>query len=262
MNEQLKREEGIHGPHWNEVHGGYFSSPAIAAPLIRKIQELANQSKTDRIIDLGGGTGFLLSQLATADIRPNISLVNLDQSAPQLEAAKPTGFSCVHGSIDSFSRPDVGPLDGHFLFMMRSVLHYFGKNGLRPVLRHLRAQVKPGEFFVHQTASFSRPEEADCLNLLYQLMRTPKWYPTLEFLCTCLSTEGWRVREVLPAAPLTLTSGDLRHRYHLEPREILEIRDRLSQCPGVSEAVFKTTNNGFCAYLHYSIYVCTPLVSG
>jgi hypothetical protein len=62
--------------------------------------------------------------------------------------------------------------------MMRSVLHYFGKDGLRPVLRHLRAQAKPGEYFIHQTASFERVRDANCLNNLYAMMRTQKWYPT------------------------------------------------------------------------------------
>jgi len=262
MNEQIKREEGVHGRQWNAVHRGYFSDPVVAAPLVRKIQELAHKSRPDMIIDLGGGSGFVLSKLLAAGVERGVSLVNLDDSDIQLDAAGKTGLSCVRGSVDSFSRRDVGTEDGRFLFIMRSVLHYFGEDGLRPVLRHLRAQAKQGEFFVHQTASFRRRQDASCLNELYHMMRTQKWYPTVDFLRKCLRAEGWRVLEVLPALPLPLTNGDLTQRYHLDQTDILSINGRLSRNSLVSEDVFKKTDEGFCAFLHYWIYVCTPAIPG
>jgi hypothetical protein len=262
MNEQIKREKGVHGRQWNAVHRGYFSDPVVAAPLVQKILELAATSRPDLIIDLGGGSGFVLSKLLAAGVERGVSLVNLDDSDIQLDAAGETGLSCVRGSVDSFSRRDVGTEEGRFLFTMRSVLHYFGEDGLRPVLRHVRAQAKQGEFFVHQTASFLRQQDANCMNEIYHMMRTQKWYPTVDFLCTCLRAEQWRVLEILPALPLPLTSGDLMQRYHLDQTDILTINARLSRNPLRSEDVFKKTDDGFCAFLHYWIYVCTPAIPG
>jgi len=261
MNEQIKREESVHGEHWSTLHGGYFSDPVVAAPLIRKVQEIADKSRVDTIVDLGGGTGSLLSLLRAEGVDPGVSLVNLEASDIQLGAARRAGLSCVRGSVDSFSRHDVGHEEGHFLFMMRSVLHYFGKYGLRRALRNLRTQTRPGEVFVHQTASFRHQQDADCLNELYQIMRTPKWYPTVDFLRECLRDEEWQVLEVLPGLPLSLTNEELMQRYDLSPTEILRISDQLCQKPLLSEAVFKRTDNGFCAFLHYWIYVCTPAIS-
>jgi SAM-dependent methyltransferase len=260
MNEQINREKGVHGVRWNKVHEGYFVDPAIAAPLVQKIQEIAGKSKPDTIVDLGGGTGALLSHLLAAGVEPGVSLIDLDDSSIQLDVARSAGFSCLLGSVDSFSRQDLGLEDSRALFMMRSVLHYFGKNGLRPVLRHLHAQVQPGEFFVHQTASFSRRDDANCLNNLYQMMRTQKWYPTVDFLCKCLREEGWNVLEVCPALPLRLKSDDLMQRYNLGETDIHRIRDRWSRNSSVQEDVFKLTDNGFWAFLHYWIYVCTPAI--
>ena len=181
----------------------------------------------------------MLSLLLAQGVDRGVSLVNLDASDIQLGAATKEGLSCVRGFVDSFSRRDVGPEEGRFLFMMRSVLHYFGEDGLRPVLRHLRTQTQPGEFFVHQTASFRRRQDADCLNDLYKIMRTQKWYPTVDFLCECLRAEGWHVLEVLPGLPLPLTNEELMQRYDLSQTELLRISDQLSQNPLVSEDVFK-----------------------
>lgn len=260
-NDQIEREEGVHGERWSKLHGGYFSDPEVAHPLIRQVQTLADASGVDTIVDLGGGTGSLLSLLFAEGIDDSISLVNLDASDSQLEAATSAGLSCVRGSVDSFSRRDVGPEEGNFLFMMRSVLHYFGEDGLRKVLRHLRTQMQTGEYFVHQTASFRHQQDADCMNELYQTMRTTKWYPTVDFMCECLKDEGWQVLEVLPALPLPLTNEELRDRYDLSETELLRINDQLSRHPLVSEDTFKKTDDGFCAFLHYWIYICTPAIA-
>jgi hypothetical protein len=201
----------------------------------------------------------LLSLLLAEGIDRKVSLVNLDASDTQLEAATKAEFSCVRGSVDSFSRRDVGNEEGRFLFMMRSVLHYFGEDGLRPALRHLRAQTRPGEFFVHQTASFRNQRDADCLNDLYKIMRTPKWYPTVDFLRGCLQDEKWQVLEVLPGMPLPLTNKELLQRYNLSQAELLRISDQLPLAHPVSDDVFKKTDDGFCAFLHYWTYVCTPV---
>jgi len=260
MNRQIEREKGVHGKRWSKVHGGYFSDPIVAVPLVRKALELANISGADTIVDLGGGIGTLLSMLRTR-VNQGTSLVNLDDSAIQLAVAREKGVSCVHGSVDSFSRNDVGSEVAHFLFFMRSVLHYFGKDGLPAVLRHLHAQIQPTEFFVHQTASFRRQEDADCLNDLYRMMRTNKWYPTVDILCKCLRDEGWQVVEILPCLPLPLTNDDLAQRYSLDQADMSRISDQLFRSPIVSEDILKKTDDGFCAFLHYWMYVCTPITT-
>jgi SAM-dependent methyltransferase len=243
------------------VHEGYFSDPAVAAPLVREVRKAADAIRPDTMVDLGGGTGFLLSRLRAAGVEPGVALVNLDDSSAQLAAAEAAGFPCFHGSVNSFVRRDIGAGEGRCLFIMRSVLHYFGKDGLRPVLRHLRSQARPGDFFVHQTASFHRRRDADCLNDLYRMMRTSKWYPTVAFLRQCLRTEGWDVRKSVPAPPLRLRQEDLRRRYQLDEEDLRRIRARRLRDPHVPKNVFQTTGGEFCAFLHYRIYVCTPASS-
>lgn len=255
----IKREESVYGEPWKTLHGGYFSDPLVAAPLVQKVHGLACASGADTIVDLGGGTGSVLSLLRADGVDPGISLVNLDDSDIQLETAKKDGFSCVRHSVDSFLRRELGPEEGRFLFMMRSVLHYFGKDGLRPTLRHLRDQARTGEFFVHQTASFRRQQDADCLNELYRLMQTQKWYPTVDVLCECLRAEGWEVLEILPGLSLPLTSEELTRRYDLAPADLSCIRERLRPARADSDDVFTETDHGFCAFLHYWIYVCVPV---
>jgi O-methyltransferase involved in polyketide biosynthesis len=158
--------------------------------------------------------------------------------------------------VDAFSRNDLGSEQGRFLFMMRSVLHYFGQKRLCAVLGHIRSQARPGEYFVHQTASFSRQEDAACLNEIYRMMGTKKWYPTCDFLCQCLKNEGWQVLEILPGFSLPLTGCELKKRYKLDQRDILRIKKRCSQNFQVPSEVFESTEENFCAYLHYWIYVC------
>ena len=258
MNEHIKREESVHGRKWGVLHGGYFSDPAIAAPLVRKILEFAGKSNADTVVDLGGGTGYLLSRLLACGMGHGVSLINLDDSDKQLDSARETGISCVRAAVDKFSRRDLGTEDGRFLFMMRSVLHYFGKDGLAPTLRHLRFQARSGEFFIHQTASFKHSQDAGCLNSLYRLMRTQKWYPTVELMKNCLKSQGWQVLEVLPAPILPLSSSDLMERYGIDRKDMIEIGMQLSRDHHVEADVFGKEGDDFCAFLHYWIYVCAP----
>jgi hypothetical protein len=260
MNRQIEREKSFHGKNWSKVHGGYFANPDVASPLVHKVLEFANLSGANTIVDLGGGIGTLLSMLRTG-VSDDTSLVNLDDSTIQLDVARANGISCIHGSVNSFSRNDVGDKAAHFLFFMRSVLHYFGEDGLPTVLRHLYAQIRPTEYFVHQTASFRHQEDADCLNDLYRMMRTNKWYPTVDILCKCLRDAGWLVVEILPCAPLPLTSDELAQRYSLDQADISHISDQLFRTPIASENILKKTDHGFCAFLHYWMYVCTPIAA-
>ena len=255
MSDQIQRESAVQGVDWNHIHGGYFSDPAIAAPFLQAVQELANTSGVDTIVDLGGGTGTALTLLRDQLQDSTIKLVNIDESDTQLDIARSSGLTCIKSSIDSFRRSEID--SHHVLFIMRSVLHYMGEHGLCPALRHIGEQTQPGEFFVHQTASFERREDADILNHLYGMMGTGKWYPTVDYLKECLEQEGWHVVDVRPAPPLPLTHTELAHRYGLSADEMASIGDALAE-RDVPDTVLKVTDDGFCAHLEYWIYSTTP----
>ena len=257
MGGAIEREAGVHGEAWAGVHGGYFSDPAVAAPLAGKAAELARATGADVVVDVGGGTGFLLAQVRAAlGAAAGIRWVNVEGSAIQRAAAERAGWTCVAKELGSFRRADAGPEHARFLFLMRSVLHYLGEGGLRPALEHLRRQARCGERFVHQTASFGRKEDADCLNELYGDMRTGKWYPTVEELRAALEAEGWRVAEVRPAASLRLGCAELGTRYGIGAEELVRIGARLARRADVSADVFRQAPEGWCAFLHYWTFEC------
>ena len=256
MARNLGTETAVHGVSWAHVHGGYFADSAVARPLVEAARHIWASEKPDVIVDLGGGTGFLLSQLQAEGRGQGTARVNLDCSPAQLEVAAARGISSVCGTVDGFCRKDVVPAGGRVLFLMRSMLHYAGELGLDPLLRHLRAQAEAGEFWVHQTACFERQPDAACLNALYGKMRTGKWYPTVADLRHRLSSAGWQVDDVRPAPTLTLASNELGLRYGLNAAELVRIgREMAAEFPATSE-VFRPMGDGFCAELHYRIFVC------
>jgi hypothetical protein len=256
MNNQIGREESVHGEQWGKLHGGYFSDPAIAQPFVDNVKDLLMESRADVVVDLGGGTGFLLSQLSAQGPYGSPALVNLEGSDVQLASARGADIMCVRALVPDFRRSDVGPEEKRFFFIMRSVLHYFGEAGLLPELLHLHSQAKEGEIFVHQTASFEDKREAACLNALYRHMHTEKWYPTVSELKSAVTKAGWRVTDIFPAPPLLLTSEDLSRRYALKVDDVMRIRNVMAQEFGGQTSVFGVLPNGFWAKLHYRIYTC------
>jgi SAM-dependent methyltransferase len=256
VDEQIDRERGIHGREWDSFHEGYFSDKNIARTLIDRIRASATTSHPDVIVDLGGGTGFLLSELSHHTLGSGIHLVNLDCSDAQLGTARSRGIDSVHGSIDTFRRRDIDDEGKKFLYIMRSVLHYYGMNGLLPALRHIRSQAKEGELFVHQTASFDKRADAACMNFIYEKMRTIKWYPTIEDLSGILRNTGWAVSSTYPVTTLPLTSRDLARRYKLDEHDVRHICEGVTKQFREKEDVFRLCEGGFCAYLHYRIFVC------
>ena len=251
----IKLESGVHGTQWQMFHGGYFSDPAVANPFIEIVRKTLALTKPQIIVDLGGGTGFILRELIKHSIDPGIRLVNLDLSRKQLEVTCDDRIILIRRSMTGFRRADAAKETDRFLFIMRSALHYFGRNGLIPFLHHLRSQMKKGEFFVHQTACFDSITDARCLNRLYECMGTNKWYPTKKYLCGCLEKAGWSITSIASAPMLPLTSDDLGKRYRLRKHRLADIRDELSSCCG-KRNVFSPSPDGFCAYLHYQIITC------
>jgi hypothetical protein len=253
---KLGAEQAVHGPFWARMHGGYFSDPETARPLVEAVRQIHAESRPDVVVDLGGGTGFLLVQLKASGLGSESALVNLDCSAAQLKAAGGAEIFSVHGSVDGFRRDEVVPAGRTALWLMRSVLHYAGENGLDPVLRHLRSQAAPGEFWLHQTACFEREEDAACLNALYRKMRTEKWYPAVGDLRDRLESSGWRVEDVRPAPTLHLDSAELGRRYALDGAELRRIGQEMALEFDGRREVFRSAPAGFQADLHYRIFIC------
>jgi hypothetical protein len=261
MEDHIGIEKVIHGQPWGTLHGGYFSDPAIARPLIEAAKGILTKSPADVVVDLGGGTGFLLNQFASHGIGADAALVIIDCSNAQLDMIDENSISSVCTSIGEFRRSAIAAEQKRCFFLMRSVLHYLGENGMTPLLRHLRDQSKGSEFFLHQSASFDNEEEAACLNALYKHMRTHKWYPTVNDLKKRLQDSGWRVTATAPAPTLLLTSDDLALRYALDTNDLARIRDKMAGAFGETNSVFRITPSGFQANLHYHIYTCEAVPS-
>jgi hypothetical protein len=146
MEDHIGTEKIVHGQHWGTLHGGYFSDPAIARPLIEAAKIILVKTRADVIVDLGGGTGFLLNQLASHKIGADVTMVNVDCSEAQLDLIDANSISSVYTSIGEFKRSTIENGQKRCFFLMRSVLHYLGENGVTPLLRHLRDQAGEGEF--------------------------------------------------------------------------------------------------------------------
>lgn len=255
IDKQISREIGVHGQQWNSMHDGYFSDPVIGRSLIVAITKHLSGSDTDVIVDLGGGTGFVLLELIAQGVTSNIIPVNLDCSAIQLDAMEKSGIFCVNGLISDFRRNDLVTPDKKVFFIMRSVLHYFGKDGLINVLHHIRNQAQTGEMFIHQTACFESAVEAQCINVLYQEMGTPKWYPTISEMRDRMAIANWQEIDICPAPTLKLSSVELGRRYGLDSHALAKICSRVMEEFGEIHNVFHLVQDGFVAYLPYRIFV-------
>lgn len=252
---QVDREAAIQGERWNTFHEGYFSDPQTAEPFLNCTHRAMAEQTPDVLADLGGGTGFLLSQLMPHC--PSVMrLVNVDISPRQLSACAAERIEHLQQCVSRVTRGELAIGGGRLMLLMRSVLHYFGRTGLRPLLAHLRSQVNRGEALIHQSACFAETRGADCLNALYRKMRTEKWYPEIPHLRTALEACGWRVAEVIPAPPLPLTASALALRYQLSPEEMSAIRREMTDEFGNLPGLLTLEPGGFTAWLHYSVFSC------
>ncbi|HPR68309.1 MAG TPA: class I SAM-dependent methyltransferase [Kiritimatiellia bacterium] len=249
-------EQSVHGSAWGQQHGGYFSDPEVARAMVDAVGGIWRKANPDAVVDLGGGTGYFLGQLRGAGLGRSAAFVVLDASAEQLRQAEAAGLACVQGSVNAFRRGEVAPAGGRVLYVMRSVLHYAGRRGWRRIPEHIRQQAETGEYWVHQTACFERREDADCLNSLYEKMRTGKWYPAVRVLGEGLESAGWEVVFSCPAPVLHLKSGELGARYGLDAADLKRIRREMGAEHGAENPVFQAAGDGFQAELHYRIWIC------
>jgi len=256
LEHEVDREEGSHGSHWSTMHGGYFSDPQIAKTLLDPVMDRCRQTNPDVIVDMGGGTGFLLDQLVRHGIAPEIRLVNLDLSDAQLEQISNPRIEPVRESILTFSRSHLTPKDKKILWMTRSTLHYAGIFGMHPWLEHVRKQLRDGEYFIHQSACFAKMEDSLCLSELYERMQSEKWYPTIEVVERAMRETGFVLEAVFPAPSLELTSAALSARYHISEHDMAEISEALGSEYGPLPGTFEPHPSGFISWLHYRVFVC------
>jgi SAM-dependent methyltransferase len=254
--DSVRREMKIHGTRWGSFHHRYFSDPEVAEPLTAAILSAVYAARPDVIADLGGGTGFLLKELLWRRPLEGVRLVDVDVSDRQLSACEDDRIERLAASASTVARRDLVAEDRHLLLVARSLLHYFGCDGLLPLLRHLRSQLQVGELFVHQSACFKDSEDAACLNRVYEMMGTEKWYFTVDELEAALGKAGFSLSEVRAAPPLQLDSGDLAERYELSAAQVASIREEVAREFGERPGVFTSAGEGFTAWLHYSIFTC------
>lgn len=254
--ESVHREEAIHGERWRSLHDGYFSDPAVAQPFLIALEWAVNISHPSSIADLGGGTGFILCELLKILDLSGVRLINVDVSQRQLSQCSVQQIATIKAFASQITREDLVTDDGRLLLIARSLLHYLGRSGLTGLLEHIRRQMHVGEMFVHQSACFGHPEDAGCMNMIYSLMGSDKWYFTSSELQGILKAVGFEICSVLPAPKLHLTSEDLSLRYGLCADHVDIIRMTVERQFSNRSDVFMATNDGFESWLHYHIFIC------
>jgi hypothetical protein len=81
---EILKEYDVHGQAWDKIHGGYFSSPEIAGYFIREVEAALANDRPDILVDLGGGTGFVLGEIIRRNPHLATNFVNVDLSGKQL----------------------------------------------------------------------------------------------------------------------------------------------------------------------------------
>ena len=257
MKPNSQHEANLYGPQWHVIHGGYFSDPNISRPFVQVIASTIKAQSPALVVDIGGGTGYILEEVLREQVYPDVRFVNVDLSGEQTSTCRHARVESLNLNMSEITRAHFGIKQEQLMFTMRSVLHYLGEDGLRPFLKHLRAQMHKGEIFIHQTACFEHDIDAACLNQLYQLMKTQKWYPVTGTLNRILNEEGFSVENTFPAPKLMLKSAELAERYHLSDQEVNSIGEEISHRFGEVPQVFIRQHDGYAAYLHYEIFTCS-----
>lgn len=147
MEGSTQNERKLYGAYWNDVYGGYFSDPEIARPLVDSIVRVVDEREPLVIADIGGGTGFVLSQVEKAlGNTERIRFLCVDAAREQLDdCADP--LETLQCPMEEIDRSMLARPPECLLLCMRSVLHYFGREALGEHLGRLRAALDEGEFW-------------------------------------------------------------------------------------------------------------------
>ncbi|MBN1289488.1 MAG: class I SAM-dependent methyltransferase [Actinobacteria bacterium] len=249
-------ESVLYGDVWNSAHQGYFSDPEVAAPFVDALIDVFRQAKPDVVADLGGGTGVVLKMLLKRLGESAADHFVVDASVKQLDQVCDPGIRCVQSPVEKLEREMLVQGNGSLLLCMRSLLHYFGKDGLRPILKHFRTLLKVKECLVHQTVCYETEEEGLIANKLYKVMDTGKWFPALNELTEACEEEGFIVIDRERAPSLVLRKSELEERYAVDPNRMANIAGVLKDEYGELPGVFQFEGNDFTIYLHYFIMIC------
>jgi SAM-dependent methyltransferase len=249
----ISKEKSSHGDAWRSVHGSYFADPGVARPLVDDVLVAFGSGRPDTVADIGGGTGFVLSELLRRKGTDGIRMVNVDASQEQLEACHGTRLERVCSSVMELDRGDLVAESGRLFLVSRSVLHYFGREGQSAFLSKMRSLLRPGELFVHQPACFATPDLCGCMNEIYPLMGVDKCYYTPSELEEMHRRAGFGVARPRPGPPLDLRSEDLAARYHLGPERVEELCCVVRRYGLDRAGVFKLGPSGFRTAFTYRI---------
>ncbi len=259
LEKSVAREFRVHGAEWARQNQGYFSDPAIAGPFLEMVEAAAQHHQPDVIVDLGGGTGFILQNLIRRGrLAPTVRLVNLDLSAAQLAQIHEPRIRALKGSFLELARSAVAGEAERLMLITRSTLHYAGLAGQRPVLAHIRAQLRPGECFIQQTACESDPEAALRVDEMLERMHSDKWLPPLKVLLSLMEQTGFRINRMADAPPIVMSERMLGERYQIAPEEMARIREalqaRYADLPGL-----QLGPDGFLLRMPYKIMECVAV---
>jgi len=103
----IYNEEGVHGERWRTLHDSYFSDPEVASPFLDAIEKIINISHSAAVADLGGGTGFILSELLRRQTLPGLRLIIMSifpkSSSPHAMISKLLLFRRQHLKLHAIS---------------------------------------------------------------------------------------------------------------------------------------------------------------
>ncbi|MBU4200049.1 MAG: ApaG domain-containing protein [Verrucomicrobia bacterium] len=252
----VAREAHIHGKLWDKLYDSYFSNPYLARDYVAVIIRAAYKCKPSVIVDLGGGTGFILEQLVAAGIAEDIRLVNMDESDAQLAMGRHPRITPRKGAIQSLRRTEIVKETESLMLICRSVLQYGGIFGQKPWLAHLRDQMKPGEWFVHQSGCSDDLEAALALDVLFEMMNVEKWVPHKEAFQELLTQAKFEVVDDFPMPPVGMPSDGLAIRYGVAPETLAKIKADLRRTCANRPDLFKLTPSGFTFNFPYRVFVC------
>lgn len=252
----VEREAHVHGQLWDKLYDGYFSDPHLARDYVAAIIRVTRACKPSAIVDLGGGTGFILEQLVAAGVAEDIRLVDMDESEAQLAMCRHPRLTPRKGSIQSLRRADFVKETESLMLICRSVLQYGGIFRQKPWLTHLRGQLKTGEWFVHQSGCSDDVEAALALDVLFEMMDVDKWVPSKESFLRLLAEAQFEVTDDFPMPPVGMPSDGLAVRYGVAPKTLAKIKADLRRTCANRPDLFRLTPSGFTFAFPYRVFVC------
>lgn len=256
MGYESRREEHVHGDSWARQASGYFSDKGIARDYVAAIMRAVREFRPSVIADLGGGTGFILEQLIEAGIPEDVKLVVIDESGPQLAACRNPRIILMKGTLQSFGRTEVVREDERLMLICRSVLQYAGFRGQMTWLSRVRGEMRPGEWFVHQSGCTEDAEASRLLNRLFALMGVDKWVPDRDAFVQMLTEARLEVKGNFLMPPIGMVSEELAYRYGVSPENMKSIGAELCRTCAGRPDMFRTTPAGFVFNFPYRVFLC------